>query len=199
MGSENEWDGDDRARHFLLVTQLVFFAVIAVCVLIDHGTTAQNDGISFYAVYHLTLPLIVPAFCFAAYGMWRTSTFFASTDAPSLTVLGLRLIAIGLLLLLVTPFNRGTLLNWTHMTIGVLVAVVEMLICALLLRQHRTNRSVAALLVSIVGGAVAAASLPDWHIPYLLVGEIVYEVGFAWCLIEWTYALHARAQRVLTN
>jgi hypothetical protein len=191
MGSGGE-KIEDKARQVLLATQLFFFAVIAICVLISHSATTENDGISFFAVYHLTIPLIVPGFCVAAYGMWRTAAYFASSDAPQLTVLGLRVIAVGLLLLLVTPFNRGTVLNWTHMTIGVLVALVELVICFLLLVQHRAPGSVAAFFVALAGGIIAAFSLPDWHFEYLLQGEIVYEIGFSWCLIEWTYALHAR-------
>src|ERR1700686_4887194 len=46
-----------------------------------------------------------------------------------------------------------------------------------------------------VGRGVAAASLPDWHFVYLLQGEIVFQNGFAWCLIERTYALTDRRRR----
>ena len=167
MDAGSEMDKDE-ARQVLLATQLFFFAVIAICVLINHSATSENDGISFFAVYHLTIPLIVPGFCIASYGMWRTSAYFATSDAPRPTVLGLRVIAVGLLLLLVTPFNRGTFLNWTHMTIGVLVAMVELVICFLLLVQHRAPRSIAAFFVALSGGIIAAVSLPDWHFEYLL-------------------------------
>jgi len=188
-----------EVRHLLLSTQLFFFTVIAVCVLIDHSATTESDGISFYVVYHLTIPLMVPGFCVGAYGMWRTSTHFAGADAPHLTVVGLRTISIGLLLLLVTPFNKGTFLNWTHMTIGVIVAIVELAICALLLVQRRAPASVVAFFVTLGGGILAAASLPDRHFEYLLQGEILFELGFSWCLIEWTYALDARNQRTFAQ
>lgn len=193
-------DGDEpKVRQQLLATQLFFFAVIFVCLLIKHTATTENDGISFFAVYHVTIPLIVPGFCVGAYGMWRTSNHFAETDAPRLAVDGLRFIAIGLVLLLVTPFNRGAFLNWTHMTIGVLVAVAEAAICVLLLTQHRSSRSLGAFALSLGGGLIAAASLPDWRFQYLLVGEIVYELGFSWCLIEWVYALHGRSKRAVAE
>jgi hypothetical protein len=39
---------------------------------------------------------------------------------------------------------------------------------------------------------MAAASLPDWHFNYLGPGETIFEIGFSWCLVEWTYALYAR-------
>jgi hypothetical protein len=87
--------------------------------------------------------------------------------------MGLRIIAFGLLLLLITPFNKGAFHNWTHMTIGVITA--------------------------FAGGALAATSLPDWNLAHLLQGEIVHEIGFRWCLIGWTYALSDRHQRVLAS
>jgi hypothetical protein len=199
MNQRSERGSVPEVRHLLLSTQLFFFVVIAVCVLINHSATSETDGISFYVVYHLTIPLMVPGFCVGAYGMWRTSTHFTGTDAPHLTVAGLRVISIGLLLLLVTPFNKGTFLNWTHMTIGVIVALVEFAICALLLVQHRAPGSVVAFLVTLAGGILAAASLPDWHFAYLLQGEIIFDLGFSWCLIEWTYALDARNQRAFAQ
>lgn len=197
MNPGSRKEGEPKARHVLLVTQLFFFSVLAICYFINHSATAEADGISFYGVYHVTIPLLVPAFLGSSYGLWRTSTYFASSDAPPLTVVGLRLLCVALIALLVTPFNKGTFLNWTHMTIGVIAALVELSICLLLLVQHRSPRSLAAFSLALVGGVLAAVSLPDWSFSYLLQGQTIFEIGVGWCLIEWTYALHGRQQRVL--
>jgi hypothetical protein len=81
------------------------------------------------------------------------------------------------------------------MIAGVLGAVFQLEVALQLVRESRSFRTVLGLGVLLVGGVVAAASLPDWHFEYLLQGEIVFQVGFAWCLIEWTYALADHARR----
>jgi hypothetical protein len=180
-----------HARHLLAGTQLFFFLVLVVCFEINHGPTAQTNGISYYGVYRPTILLLLTGFTVAAVGLWRTAWYFAHTDAPRLTVVALRVVALGLFLLLATPYDRGTLLNWAHMTVGVTIALVQLAITVLLLATRRTARSVLGFAVQLGGGILAAASLPDWHVAFLLQGETIYYVGFGWCLIEWTYALRA--------
>ncbi len=124
-----------------------------------------------------------------------TSTHFKSAGVPTLTWSGLRIIAVLLFVLLATPYNRGTFLNWTHMLAGILGAICQLEVALQLVRESRSLRTVLGLAVLLVGGVVAAASLPDWHFEYLLQGEIVFQLGFAWCLIEWTYALADRTRR----
>jgi hypothetical protein len=181
-----------QVRNLLLATQLVFFTTLVVCVLINHSTIAKNDGISFYGVYYKTVELLVFGFVVSVIGLWRTSTYFATTDAPRITVVGLRVVAVGLLGLLATPYNRGTFFNWTHMSIGVAMALVQLAMSLRLLLSARTPRTVAGFALQLAGGLMAAASLPDWHFNYLGPGETIFEIGFSWCLVEWTYALYAR-------
>ena len=44
----------------------------------------------------------------------------------------------------------------------------------------------------MLGGAMATASLADWSFSYLLQGEVIFQLGFGWCLIERTHALYGR-------
>jgi hypothetical protein len=187
---------DTQTRHVLLVSQSLFFLALAWCLILNHSATAENDGISFYGVYHETVALLIGGYAVAFVGLWITSTHFKAAGVPKLTWVGLRTIAILLLVLLVTPYNRGAFLNWTHMIAGVLGAVCQLEIALQLVRESRSLRTVLGLIVLLLGGVIAAASLPDWHFEYLLQGEIVFQVGFAWCLIEWTYALADRTSRV---
>ncbi len=186
---------DTQTRHFLLGTQLLFFFALAWCLILNHGPTAENDGISFYGVYHETVPLLTGGYAAAFAGLWRTSTHFKVSGVPTFTWVGLRVIALLLLVLLATPFNRGAILNWTHMVAGILGSLLELEVALQLVRESRSFRTVLGLVVLLLGGGIAAASLPDWHFTYLLQGEIVFQIGFAWCLIEWTYALTDRLRR----
>ena len=40
-------------------------------------------------------------------------------------MLGLRCLAVGLVLLLLTPYNKGTFFNWAHMSVGIVMALVK--------------------------------------------------------------------------
>ena len=104
----------------------------------------------------------------------------------------LRVLAVGLVVLLVTPYDQGAFLNWAHMITGVSMALVQIGLALALALRRATPRTIGAFVVLVTGGVLGALSLPDWHIALLLQGEILIELGFAWSLIEWTYALGAR-------
>lgn len=181
-----------RARGFLVslaATQAIFFMLLAWCVAIDHSTTAQTDGVSFYGVYHRTIVILALAFVVAAGGLWRAAGHYASLGAPALTVYGVRVVALGLFVVIATPFNQGTFLNWTHMTAGVAMALVQAGITIALVRRASQPASWSAFAVQLFGGLLAAFSLPDWHFPYMLVGEVIYQVGFAVSLLTWMVVL----------
>jgi hypothetical protein len=200
MSSIDETTGavvaETKTRHLLLISQSLFFVALAWCLILNHGPTAENDGISFYGVYHETVPLIVAGYAAAFVGLWRTSVTFRGAGVPALTWAGLRVIAALLLVLLATPFNHGAFLNWTHMAAGITGALLELEVALQLVRESRSLRTVLGLAVLLLGGVISAASLPDWHFTHLLQGEIVFQMGFAWCLIEWTYALADRTRTI---
>ena len=174
-----------EVRRWMVATQGVFFAALAVCVAINASLTAQNDGISFYGVYGPTIALVVVGYGTAAVGLWRVAAWFARHGGPALLFLGARVVAVGLLLLLITPYDEGAFLNWSHMTVGVAVALFQLASSAALVRRGATLRHGLVFSLQLAGGIVAAASLPDWHFPLLLVGETVYALGYALSLYEW--------------
>jgi hypothetical protein len=181
-----------QARHLLVITQAVFFFTLLVCFFINHGSTAQADGISFYGVYAPTIAIVITGFTVAAFGLWRTAWYFARTDAPVFSVVGLRIIALGLFALLLTPYDQGTFLNWAHMVVGVSMALIQLGIVFLLLKRRRTPLCVTGFAVQLTGGIVGAFSLPDWNFMFLLQGETLFEIGFGLCLVEWTFAILER-------
>ncbi|MGC8498440.1 MAG: hypothetical protein ACP5OV_02940 [Acidimicrobiales bacterium] len=169
----------------MIATQGVFFAALAVCVLFNSSFSAQNDGISFYGVYGPTIALVVVGYASAAVGLWRVGEWFARHGGPAVLFLGARVVAVGLMLLLVTPYDQGAFLNWSHMTVGVVVALVQLASTLALLRRGAARRRVLLFSLQLAGGIVAAASLPDWHFPMLLEGESVYALAYALSLYAW--------------
>ena len=163
------------------------------CVVIYHGPTAQNDGISFYGVYAPTIAILVGCYGAAGVGLWWMSLRLGREIGLDRTALGLRLVAIGLGLLLLTPYDRGPVWNWSHMTFGVCIALIQLFVSVRLLREHQSWGAVVGFSIQLLGGVLAALSLPNWNFDFLLLGQIFYQVGFAWCMIEWTHLLGARA------
>jgi len=80
------------------------------------------------------------------------------------------------------------------MAIGVSIALLQMSVALSLVARVPSPRSSGGLAVPLLGGAPAAASLPDWNFSYLLHGEVIYQLGFGWCLVEWTHALYGRRE-----
>lgn len=178
-----------RARSALQLTQSFFFAALAICLLIAHGHVAETDGISYYGVHPPTMPALFLAYLVGAAGLWWTSAQLVAAGAPRWTLWALRYVAVGLVVLLATPYNQGTFFNWAHMSVGVSMGAMQIVVVRELLARRRSPGAVTGTVVGIFGGLLAAISLPDWHIPLTLQGEVLLEAGFAWCLLEWTHAL----------
>ena len=173
----------------LATTQAIFFVSLALCVVVNHSTKAQQDGISFYGVWPRTVIVVVAGYAAAGLGLWRAGIWFRRAAAPPSVFLGVRVIAIGLPLLLVTPYDEGVVLNWSHMTIGVAMALVQAAgTIALVRRRPRADVRILSL-VQLAGGLLAAASLPTWHFAFLLQGETVYEVAYGLSLLVWVREL----------
>ncbi|HVA69831.1 MAG TPA: hypothetical protein VNF08_00705 [Acidimicrobiales bacterium] len=178
-----------RALRLVLATQVFFFAALAWCVILVHDHVAQNAGISYYGVHHRTVGIAVVAYVAAAIGLWRTSTLFRIGQLDPLIWLGLRVVAVVLILLLLTPYTGGPFLNWTHMTVGIFGALIQLAISITLLRRYGSLLAILGFSIQLVGGILGAFSLPDWRFEYLLYSQIIFEFGFCWCLIGWTKIL----------
>lgn len=183
-----------RARQALWLTQSVFFLALGICLVIYHGHVADTDGISYYGVYPPTMPVLFVGYLSAAGGLWWTSGVLVEAGAPILWRPATRALAIGLVVLLVTPYNQGAFLNWAHMVTGVAMALIQIALSVSVVRRRANLMSIGALVVLFTGGVLGAISLPDWDISLLLQGEILLEIGFAWSLIESTYALGPRTR-----
>jgi hypothetical protein len=182
------------ARHTLVATQVVFFACVVGCVLVDPSNQAELYGISYYGVHAPTLPLVAIGYGVGALGMWRTASYLSSLDVSAFVAPGLRVVALALPLELLTPFNHGSFFNWTHMAIGIVIGVTQMVTGTLLALRQPRPATFFVFLVQLIGGLLAAASLPDWGFNHMLEGEVIFEVGFSWCLVMWTYVAPAKKE-----
>lgn len=183
------WRTPDSSRSYagalrpLLVGSLGFFASVAVCILIAHDPTVEHDGISYFSVSATTLPVILVGYLSVIAGMLLSARRFPNDELGPRLALPLRCMPVFFVLLLITPFNKGTALNWTHMTVGVTLAVSQGVVTVWLCTVLPATRVLAAAFVELTGGVISALSLPGSSFNYLLEGELVFNVGFCLCLI----------------
>lgn len=187
----------ERVQRVLLATQFVFFLALACCVLLVHDYAVENAGISYYGVHARTIAFAIIGYLAAALGLWLASSLIRAAGSVPILWVGLRLVAVMLILLLLTPYSGGTFLNWAHMTVGVVGALVQLAMSWSLVRRRRDWRVVSAFVIQFLGGVVGALSLPDWRFQALLVGETVFQLGFSWSLLEWT-SLVGEGRRVFS-
>jgi hypothetical protein len=183
-----------HALRLLLTTQAIFFLAIAWCMLLEHNFAADSAGISFYGVTSRTVVIAIVGYVAAAIGLWRTSLLFRRGGVHILVWVGLRAVAVMLILLLLTPYDAGTFYNWAHMTVGVVGALIQLALSISLLRLYGSRASYLGFAIQLIGGILGAFSLPDWRFQILLYAETIFELGFAWCLIEWTKVLSEESE-----
>jgi hypothetical protein len=179
----------ERARRVVLATQGVFFGALALCVALVHDHVAENDGISYYGVHAETIVFCVAGYLVAAIGLWWVAGMLRDGGVTPIAWVSARSVSVMLVLLLLTPYDEGSFLNWTHMTIGVVGALVQLAASWTLMRRVASTAASVGFWVQLVGGVVGALSLPDWGFTQLLTGEIIFELGYSLCVLEWTRAL----------
>lgn len=182
-----------RARRIVLASQGVFFGALALCVLLVHDHVAENDGISYYGVHAETIVLAVAGYVVAAVGLWLFAGILRDEGVGAMGWASARVVSVMLILLLLTPYDRGTFLNWSHMTVGVVGALVQLGSSFTVMRRRATTAATVGFWVQLAGGVIAAASLPDWGFTQLLTGEIIFELGYSLCVLEWARLLPGEA------
>lgn len=160
-----------------------FFACVAICLAISHSATTEHDGISYFSVHATTLPVILLGYLLVITGMLAAVRRLPDHELGNRLALPMRCMPILFVALLCTPFNKGTLLNWTHMTVGVALAVAQGVATIWLCSVLPAIRVLAAAGLELVGGVICALSLPDSTFNFLLQGELLFNLGFCLCLI----------------
>jgi hypothetical protein len=186
----------DSARRTVIVSQVIFFVPLGFCVAWIHTGAVNRDGISYYGVHQPTLEIIAVSYLGAEVLLWRAARELAESGQPRELGQGLRVVALGLPGLLLTPYPAGPVWNWSHMVIGVVSGLVEFGLAIDLVLRDPTLGTWVTGGVQLAGGLLAAASLPDWNFPYLLVGEVIFELGFAGTMFRWLRPERARSSEV---
>jgi hypothetical protein len=171
------------ARRALLYGFAGFWTSVAVCVAIVHDATVEHDGLSYFSVRATTLPVIALGYASVVAGMLVAAHRLPDDGIGRRLALPMRCMPAFVVALLCTPFNKGTALNWTHMTFGVTLAISQAAVSVWLCTVLPAVRVLTAASVQLLGGLVAALSLPATSFNYLFQGELLTNLGFCACLI----------------
>ncbi len=166
-------------RSLLMAESVVAIALLA-CVSIEFNANASIYGISYYGVHLRTVWVLALGFLIGGFFLYRSAIALSPHRPWGLLSSSLRVVAVGLVLLILTPYTLDTFFNWAHMTIGAAIFGFQMLVGFMTLRTMlRDPLAWLGVTVQLIGGVIAALSLPDHMLTYMLQGEIIFQSGFA--------------------
>lgn len=164
----------------LIPSELILFATIAICTVVLQSNLVNVYGISYFGIRLKTIPIVAAGFVIGGSLLYLTSNKITAQEEPwRLIRLTLRVVAVGIVLLLLTPYTLDTFFNWTHMAIGAAIFALQMYMSAVVtFRYSKDKISKIALLVQFIGGVLAMLSLPDNMLNFMLEGEVIFQIGF---------------------
>lgn len=162
----------------LLTAGAVLATGVLVCIVRAPKPLDTTDGLSWFGVTRATV---------VEYGLALlvTAALLVRAAAPLAALPELRPLRVGLLacaallpVMLATPYTVSPLLNWTHMIVGAVLFVLQILVAGWLWwARARTPAVLALLAVQIAGGIVCFTSLLDLNAA-MLYGQLVFQVAF---------------------
>jgi hypothetical protein len=171
------------ARRALVVGASGFWASVALCLLISHSATTEHDGLSYFGIRADTLPIIVLGYASVSAGMLLAARRLPLDEIGRRLARPLRCWPACFALLLITPFDAGTAVNWTHMTLGVTLAVSQAVVTIWLCSAFPVPRVLGCAGMVLVGGIVCALSMPGTSFNFLLQGEVLFNAAFCAVLV----------------
>ncbi len=179
---KNEIDApemSDPVLHQVIVSEIVLLSTIMVCTIMIWNNNLNVYGISYFGVRIPTLPVVAFGFVAGSIILIMASRKLPDFAPFGLVKLTLRVVSVGIVLLLLTPFTVDTFFNWTHMTLGAIIFAIEMYTGVVLCFKHLQDRvSKWALALQFFGGVLAMLSVPDNMLNFMIEGEVIFQLGF---------------------
>ena len=169
----------DPALHQVIASEIVLLLTVMVCTIMIWNNNVNVYGISYFGVTTPTLPIVAIGFVVGSAILIMASRKLPSTSPYGLVKVTLRVVSVGIVLLLLTPYTVDTFFNWAHMTLGAIIFAIEMYTGAVLCFRHmRDVLSKWALALQFFGGVLAMFSLPNNMLNFMLEGEVLFQLGF---------------------
>ncbi len=175
-----EHTGAKKESFEVHTAELVAATTIGLCMTIDFNPNKNSYSISYYGAHLATFWVLAVGFFITSYFLLRASGGFEKTYYLQPLALTLKVVGVGLVLLLLTPYTFGTFFDWTHSIIGTVVFSFQTISTVIYWSWLGHNwRLGADLVILLIGGLLAALSMPNNMLHLMLEGEIIFQIGFA--------------------
>lgn len=176
---------ESRAIRYLIYAQAGFFLCLSVAVAINATGFSQNRGLSFYGEHWDTAVPFGLGFLLCDYFLLRAGRILTRFSRTRVFDPLLRILAMLLLMILLTPDNLNNVYAWMHILASALLFLFELGFAVwLTLRIHRDMFTWFLLSGQLIAGAVAMFSELQ-ATRYLSEGSLFYQVFFG-ILLVWT-------------
>lgn len=166
----------------MIYGEITLAITLVVCMTIVYDANTSTYGVSYYGVHLDTAWILATGFAVTAFFVYRGALALDQHHPWGLMGITLRVVAVGLPTLVLTPYTAGTFFNWAHMVIGTAVFGFQMFTGVIMAAEVlRDLRGMVAVAIQFGGGVAAALSLPNHMLHFMLQGEIVFQIGF--CLL----------------
>lgn len=176
---DDDDDFSEPVLHQVVASEAVLLLTVMVCTVMIWNNNVNVYGISYFGVTTPTLPIVALGFVAGGVMLIMASQKFPSRAPYGLVKWTLRIVSVGIVLLLLTPYTVDTFFNWTHMTLGAAIFATELYTGGILCFRHMRDRiSKWALGIQFFGGLLAMFSLPNNMLNFMIEGEVIFQLGF---------------------
>lgn len=169
----------------LVYSRVAFFGAMTICIILSQQAITTNQGLSYYGVTAQTLVPYAIGFLLSAYFVFRASFGLRKLGQEGKYVaIALRILAVLMIGVLVTPYAISERLYEIHVAISSLLFVVELLLAiwfVMFLRPDWINRLLGVAVFA--SGIVAFLSLRS-TLRYMVAAQLIYELCFALMLLR---------------
>ena len=176
---------ESRVIRFLIYAQASFFVCLSAAVVINDAGFSQNRGLSFYGEHWDTAVPFGLGFLLCDYFLLRAGRILTRFSHTRIFDSLLRILAMLLLMILLTPDNLNNVYAWMHIFASTLLFLFELGFAIwLTLRVYHDLFTWFLLAGQLIAGAVAMFSELQ-ATRYLSEGSLFYQVFFG-ILLVWT-------------
>lgn len=183
----------------LILAEVGFFVFLMVAVIITTAAFQHNHGLSFYGEHWNTAVPYGTGFMVCDYFLLNAAAMLPR-DPRELRPLawGLRVLALLLLAVLLTPDTVNSFFNDSHLIASAVLFVYELSFAGLL--AHRTGATVTTIVFLLVESAAAVlAMLSNLHVVYylsegILIFQLVFSTHLVYGVDRWLRRLEAADQ-----
>lgn len=179
-----------RAVRYVTYSQIAFFGMVAICIVLIPRPATGNLGLSFYGTRHATVVLYTAGLLLSGYFLIKAAHALPQ-DTRTLRLVTEALLALGILVVGVclTPYSLDMLFDRAHIATSTVLFLVELWLAIwLVYRPCRNTLNAGLLLVQIAGALISMFSVMN-EVDLMLPGELVTQLAFGILMIRCLHQL----------